>query len=234
MTSLTLRQRLVCWLAYLITRCFHSTYRYRWYGLEHYEEACRLSSSERPVIACWHQNALGSVLSHAHRRLAIVVSRSFDGEVIASVAARFGIASARGSSHRGGLEALREIVKLIRQGQAAGITVDGPTGPRYKVKPGVISIASLTGSAVVPFAAVGLSSWSFSKSWDQFRLPKPFSSIVCIYGPPFSVPRRLEKAELEAYALRLEEALMDLEARIASWKENSSSPAHRGLRPDPH
>lgn len=233
MNVLSFRQRLICWLAYLVTRAFHATYRYEWFGLENYSKACSLSASSHPVIACWHQNALGSVLSHAHRRLGVIVSRSFDGEIISSVAARFGIASARGSSHRGGLEALREVVKLIKNAHDAGITVDGPTGPRHQVKPGVVSIASLTGSAIVPFAAIGLRSWSFTKSWDQFRLPQPFTRIICLYGPPIAVPRRLDKAGMESIRLQVESSLMALEDELAQGQEKykRAKPDHKGMRP---
>ena len=233
METQTPKQKLICWIAYLFTRLFHGSYRYHWYGLEHYEAARLSSQSGYPVIACWHQNALASVLAHAYRRLGIVVSRSFDGEIISSVAARFGIASARGSSHRGGLEALRDIVKLIKSGHEAGITVDGPTGPLHQVKPGVISIASLTGSTVLPFLAVGMRYWSFS-SWDRFRLAKPFTHIVCIYGPPIAVPRRMEKSEQAGLAKELEVALTKLEDQAASWRAQGSAPppAHKGLRPN--
>ncbi len=232
MKSQTLKQQAICWIAYLFTRLFHASYRYRWYDLENYEAACASSQSGHPVIACWHQNALPSVLAHAHRRLGIVVSRSFDGEIISSVAARFGIASARGSSHRGGLEALRDIIKLIKSGHEAGITVDGPTGPLHKVKPGVISIASLTGSTVLPFLAVGLRSWHFS-SWDKFRLPKPFTRIICIYGTPIPVARRIDKDEQARLAFQLEEALMMLEQKVSTWRAQGLPYAavHRGLRP---
>ncbi|MFY7929370.1 MAG: DUF374 domain-containing protein, partial [Oligoflexus sp.] len=103
--TLTKKQRLICYCAYLFTRLLHITYRYRWYGLAHYEAAQTASPQKSVAIALWHQNALASALSHAGRRLAVIVSRSFDGEIIASVMARMGIGSARGSSSRGGREA---------------------------------------------------------------------------------------------------------------------------------
>lgn len=233
MKPLSFKQRIICWLAYALTRVLHASYRYRWYGLENYESASKSSPLNNPIIAVWHQNALTSVLSHAHRRMGVVVSRSFDGEVIASVAARFGIVSARGSSHRGGLEALRDIIKLIRNGYEAGITVDGPTGPIHQVKPGVIAIASMTGATVLPFAALAERRWIFTMSWDQFRLPRPGTRIHCIYGTPIVIAHRSGKEEQEAQRLQLESNLMALEDLGERWRREGfpQQSQLRGMRP---
>lgn len=230
--KLTLSQKLICYAAFLLIWVLHRSYRYRWYGLEHYEKAQKLSQRSNPVIACWHQNALACALAQEGRRLAIVVSQSFDGEVIASVVKRFGIESARGSSNRGGLEALRGILKYAKSGWEAGITVDGPKGPAHKAKAGVVAIASLSEAAIVPYAAIGLRTWTFTKSWDQFRLPKPFSTIVCVFGEPITVPRKLGEGEQASFLAQVEGALEKLEADVAGWRARGSLPssAHKGLR----
>lgn len=230
--KLTFSQRLICFLAYIFVWLLHRSYRYRWYRLDCYEKAQKLSARANPVVACWHQNALASALAHEGRRLAIVVSQSFDGEVISSVVKRFGIESARGSSNRGGLEALRGILKYAKNGWDAGITVDGPKGPVHKAKAGVIAIASLSEAAIVPLAAIGWRTWSFKKSWDRFRLPKPFSPIICLYGDPIFVPKKAGEAEEARFLAELEETLMRLEAEVESWRLCGSLPRaeHKGLR----
>ncbi len=230
--QLSFRQRLICWLAYLLIWVLHRSYRYRWYGLHHYEQARAGSSKSNPVIACWHQNALASALCNEGRRLTIIVSQSFDGEVISSVVKRFGIETARGSSTRGGLEALRSILKYSKNGWEAGITVDGPNGPPHVVKPGVIAIASLSSSAIVPLAAIGYRTWAFAKSWDKFRLPKPFSPILCVFGAPIEVPRKLDAGAQEIFLQRLHDALNDLESQVAAWRSAEVLPPaeHKGLR----
>jgi lysophospholipid acyltransferase (LPLAT)-like uncharacterized protein len=220
MNSWTISQRLIFCFAYVLCRSLHASYRYRWHGLPNYEAAAARSERQNPAIAVWHQNTLPALLSHAHRKLAIIVSQSFDGEVIASVAQRFGILGARGSSHRGGKEALRAALAFAREGRELGITVDGPTGPRHEVKPGIFSIAARTGTAVLPLAAVGRKRWILHKTWDRFHIPKPFSIIDCVYGEPIFVPRELDETTLQELQAELKRRLLALETEIASWTPN--------------
>jgi lysophospholipid acyltransferase (LPLAT)-like uncharacterized protein len=212
--AFTHKQKFICWLAYGLVGLFQFSYRYTRINPEGREQACLLSEKRLVAYACWHQNALATVMTHTRRRLAILVSRSFDGEVIAFVAKKFGIHSARGSSSRGGLEALRQLIKLTREGYEVGITVDGPRGPRHVVKGGVIALASRTGVPILPTACRGRRTWTLTKSWDQFRFPKPFTEILVLYGPPIQIPNRLSDSEMHEYQQKVGDALMDLERKL--------------------
>lgn len=212
--SFTRKQKLICWLAYGLVGLFQLSYRYRRLNPELRDQAGQMNEKKTLAYACWHQNALSTVMAHTWRRLAILVSRSFDGEVIAFVAKKFGVHSARGSSSRGGLEALRQLIKLTKDGYEVGITVDGPRGPRHEVKGGVIALASRTGVPILPTASRGRRTWILHKSWDHFRVPKPFTEIVVIYGQPMLIPHRVTEEEVAVYQKKLADELMELEARL--------------------
>ena len=231
MKSWTMSQRLIFVFAYLFCRLLHASYRYRWYGLAHHASAAQNSPLQNPAIAVWHQNTLPALLSHAHRKLAIIVSQSFDGEVIASAAEKFGILGARGSSHRGGKEALRAAISFAKEGRELGITVDGPTGPRHEVKPGIFYIASRTGVAVLPLAAVGRRRWILEKTWDRFHIPKPFSIVDCVFGEPIFVPSELDDQTLQSLSEVLKQRLLELEQTLETWRKEGSYPANGSLRP---
>ncbi|RYZ56705.1 MAG: DUF374 domain-containing protein [Proteobacteria bacterium] len=208
------KENLICWIAYLMVGSFNLTYRFRWQGLEHEQKARTLHPNSQVAIAIWHRNSIGCMLSHAWRRLAILISLSFDGEVIAYVARKFGIHAARGSSSRGGMEAFKQLLKLHKLSYDLGITVDGPRGPIYKVKGGIIAIASRTGMPILPFAAVGRHEWVFHKAWDNFRVPKPFTEILCLYGEPIEIPKGIESSQFEEYAEIVGRSLLELEAKL--------------------
>jgi lysophospholipid acyltransferase (LPLAT)-like uncharacterized protein len=204
---------------------FQLSYRYTRLNPELRDQASQMNENKALAYACWHQNALSTVMAHTWRRLAILVSRSFDGEVIAFVAKKFGVHSARGSSSRGGLEALRQLIKLTKEGYEVGITVDGPRGPRHEVKGGVIALASRTGVPILPTASRGRRTWTLVKSWDHFRVPKPFTEIVVLYGQPMQIPHRITEEEAHVYQKKLADELMELEARLDTMLAHGHSRA---------
>ncbi len=210
------KEKLICWIAYLFIGSLYFTYRFRWYGVDEEAKARDrgLNPQAQVAIAIWHRNSIACMLAYAWRRLAILVSLSFDGEVISYVAKKFGIHSARGSSSRGGSEAFKQLLKLNKQGYDLGITVDGPRGPIYQVKAGIIAVASRTGMPILPFAAVARKEWVLSRAWDKFRVPKPFTEMLCLYGEAIVIPRNLESAQFDEYAKKVGLALMGLEERL--------------------
>lgn len=208
------KEKLICWIAYLFIGSLYFTYRFRWHGLEVETKARTLHPNSQVAIAIWHRNSIGCMLAYAWRRLAILVSLSFDGEVIAYVARKFGIYSARGSSSRGGNDAFKQLLNLNQEAYDLGITVDGPRGPIYQVKAGIIAVASRTGMPILPFAAIPRQEWVLTRAWDKFRVPKPFTEMLCLYGDAIVVPRDLESARFDEYAQKVGLALMNLEERL--------------------
>src|SRR5690606_3081217 len=105
-----------------------------------------------------------------------LTSYSYDGELAARAIEPFGIHAVRGSSSRGGREALEQLEAALRIGVTIGITLDGPRGPRRVSKPGVAILSGRTGVPVIPLSLGSPSGWRM-RSWDRMLIPKPFSRI---------------------------------------------------------
>lgn len=145
--------------------------------------------AKRPIIIVWHDEIFPLIPSHEGEGMACVVSQSRDGELLAEVLHRFGFLTARGSSSRGGMRALVSARRVMDEhGVGVIFTVDGPRGPRHKVKPGAIFLANLAGSPIVPVRAVMERVTIFHKAWDKFQLPWPFSRCTITYGDPLVLP----------------------------------------------
>ena len=138
------------------------------------------------IYAFWHARQAFLTYLHAHDRIHPLISRSKDGEIIAQVCRHFGLEPARGSSSRGGMEATRDLLRWVEQGDRVGVTPDGPKGPREQVQDGVLYLAQKTGAPIVPVAYGARRRWVFG-SWDAFILPKPFNTIAMAYGEPLRV-----------------------------------------------
>ncbi len=221
----SVKQRLVCWLSYALVWLLQSTWRMRFINPELRDAVKAQQSTGVICYACWHHSTLTSMLSVARRRFAVLVSKSFDGDVIAFVNRKFGVSSARGSSSRSGKEGFSELMSFMDQGYEVGFTVDGPRGPRHKVKAGVIALASRTGVPILPTASCGVRTWIFQKSWDKFRLPKLFTDVLVIYGPPIFVGSGLDETEFKLYQEQLESSLMKLESELEHLIAARLSPA---------
>lgn len=110
-----------------------------------------------------------------------------DGIYTSQVIAKFGYSIARGSSSRGAVRALLEMKRHLEQGRDVGFTADGPKGPVYQVKPGPVWLSQRTGVPIMPFHVQPEKYWEL-KSWDRFRVPKPFSRTLVKIGRLFVVP----------------------------------------------
>jgi len=170
-----------------------------------YPESC-LARGERVICAFWHGRLLMMPFAYPGQRVVILISQHRDGEYISRIARALGFQVIRGSATRGGVRALRQIIRALKEGLNLVITPDGPKGPRAKVKSGVIEIARLTGAPIVPvsFSAVRR---RFLKSWDAFLLPLPFSRAVYIWGEPIYVEPMATKEEVAKYQDILAERL---------------------------
>jgi hypothetical protein len=113
-----------------------------------------------------------------------MVSLSADGEVLRWAFKLLGVGAARGSSSRGGREALRLLVEMMGNGWDSAFAVDGPRGPRRVAKPGALVAAARSGGIVVPWAAACRRSFRLGASWDHFEIPWPFSRVAVVMGPP--------------------------------------------------
>lgn len=164
------------------------------------------------IWAFWHNRILLMPYLYARlcpgRRMLMMVSRSRDGEFITRIMNRFGIDGARGSSSRGGSDALRELLRELERPQARdiGITPDGPRGPREKVQDGVLALAATSHRVIYPITLQYSRCWKLG-SWDHFRIPWPGAICRVVIGPAVAAPRNLEPAELNRVRGELERAL---------------------------
>lgn len=141
------------------------------------------------IYALFHENLLSTILAHsqAKQSFAVIVSSSHDGDYISGPLKNLGHQTVRGSSSRDGTKALKQMIKMIRAGHPGAITVDGPRGPRHEIKDGVFQMAKLASAPIIPIACLPERAYVFRKSWDQFRLPLPFTKIKIVLGEPLYI-----------------------------------------------
>lgn len=163
-------------------------------------------SDGRAVYATWHQRMSYGSHYFGLRHLTIMVSNSRDGEYAARIASWLGFKSVRGSSSRGGLRALKELVRRIEGGEIGGILADGPQGPARVAKKGPMIIARDAGVPLIPLLWGADRCWVFN-SWDRYLVPKPFARVAIFYGEPIWIPPSTRGKELEKYRSLFEERL---------------------------
>ncbi len=134
----------------------HKSYRYRFFNVDNRQEAEIVHAKKSFVIASWHQNCFAGILAHAGQGFALLVSRSLDGEIVSRLAKAIGLQTVRGSSKKGGQEALDVLIERTHGGLKSAFTVDGPKGPIFEIKRGVFVLAAETGAPILPMAAISL------------------------------------------------------------------------------
>lgn len=146
------------------------------------------AKNQRFIYAFWHQRQVFFTVSHRGDHMAMLISKSVDGEMIAETIRRCcGVTSIRGSSTRGASDAVRGLIKALRSGLDIGITPDGPKGPKEEIKEGVIYLAQKLGVPILPITNAQSNRLILKKTWDQFQIPMPFARSVVVYGEPIHI-----------------------------------------------
>ncbi len=158
------------------------------------------------IFCFWHQCVLPCTVYFRRTGATILISRSFDGELITRILCIFGFHAVRGSSSRGAHEGLLALARVIESGKPAIFTADGPRGPIYRTKMGPIKLAQMTGAPIGAFHLEPEHAWTIN-SWDRFLVPKPFTRIVVSWGPWTRVPADLPAGELEGKRQELNAAI---------------------------
>lgn len=178
----------------------------------------KLLETGKPFLPCyWHQQALFCayyLLKQKDRglNLGFLVSPSEDGDIGTKLIESWGARSIRGSSSGTGAQALRDLYYAItRENISVTTTPDGPRGPIFEFKSGMITLARLTGAPILPMAYATDRAWTL-RSWDRFFIPKPFSRIVILIGEPIKIPDRLTEAETKLLQDEMAERLNQLSA----------------------
>ncbi len=169
------------------------------------------------IIAFWHNKlflatyCLAAGFVRHGGRVAVLASRSRDGEYIARMARMLGADEVvRGSSSRAGVSGLKRLCEKAASGVSICVTPDGPRGPRYEPKDGIVLLAQRTGLPVLPvsFRVKGRIELN---SWDGFIVPLPFSEMEVRVGDPIAVPRRLDRGGRARIRDRIRGSLLELE-----------------------
>jgi len=205
----TRRQKFKFWLAgllgSLLVRLLACTLRVRFFG----EDPPPERGPGGKIYCFWHEQLLSLAYVYRKRNIAVMAGRHRDAEYIVRVTDRLGFQAVRGSSTRGGAQAVSDALRKLAQGYDVAITPDGPRGPRQHVKPGALFLAKESGAPLVPGAAVPQKAWRM-KSWDRFCIPKPFSRLAVVIGMPIYIPRELGDEEMETRRVELERILKEL------------------------
>lgn len=158
------------------------------------------------IFCFWHQCVLPCTVYFRRTHATILISQSFDGELITRILALFGYGAVRGSSSRGGREGLLGLQSVLEAGRPAIFTADGPRGPIYQTKMGPIKLAQGTGARIGAFHLEPKHAWRL-RSWDRFFVPMPFTRIVVSWARWTQVPPELAEEDFEAKRAELNAAL---------------------------
>lgn len=230
LSGYSFRERLLIRLAdfafYFLISLIGKTVRFEREGWENFEAIER--AGKRPIYTFWHNRIFLGTYFFRRRGIVVITSQSFDGEYIARFIQRFGYGAVRGSSTRGGVAALVEMIRLMRAGLPMGFTIDGPKGPKYVAKIGACLLAKKTGNPMMPFVVEAEKFWQV-KSWDNLQIPKPFSRARLIIAEPIYVEQDATDEVLENKRLELQKSLDELVKRGEQWREESRMPAGKKL-----
>jgi lysophospholipid acyltransferase (LPLAT)-like uncharacterized protein len=173
-------------------------------------------SGKVPIYAVWHDRIFLGTYFLQKQGIVFLTSRSFDGEYIARFLHRFGFGVIRGSSNRGGVKALVEMVRGIKQGLPMGFTVDGPKGPRYEVKPGVVMLAGKSGNPILPFIVTPKRYFTIN-SWDKLQIPIPFTRALVSFGDPIEIG---SDGSVETQISRVQSVMDRLVQKGEDWRNS--------------
>ncbi|MDE0570263.1 MAG: lysophospholipid acyltransferase family protein [Verrucomicrobiales bacterium] len=207
-----MKAKLFGWIIAAFIRLIGLTLRWQ------FEDKSGLSSkldTGSVIWVFWHNRVFSIPLVYrrylSFRSGAVLTSSSKDGEIMVQVMKRFGVETVRGSSNRSPVNALRRLVKYLKNnnGSDVAITPDGPRGPLHVLQPGVIKLAQITGFPILPITILYSRSMVL-KTWDKFEIPFPFSKVKVLFNPFHHIENTSDKQEFETMRVRLEEDLKAL------------------------
>ena len=155
------------------------------------------------IFAFWHGRQFWLILTHCFRNIYTMTSLSDDGNLQTAIVSKMGYRLVRGSTgKRGAIQATLSMIEKIRQGYDASFTVDGPTGPGFEVKPGILYTALKTKRPIIPLSC-SAKRRKILNNWDKYLVPFPFNYAVVVYGEPIEVNNK-EEIEFKTNQLKKE------------------------------
>jgi lysophospholipid acyltransferase (LPLAT)-like uncharacterized protein len=214
--------RALAWAGAKFIRLWMGTLRHEYHAVGINVDPRTPDLRGRYLYAFWHESMLLPAYYYGGLGIFILISQHADGEWIAEVCRHLGFRPIRGSTTRGGVEAVRQ---MLRAGQEAhiSITPDGPRGPRRQVQAGLIYLAARTGLPIVP-AGFGFARPWRARSWDRFAVPRPGSFAITVSGAPVQIPPDVDRNGIEHYRLEIERELLRLSAMAEHWAETGERP----------
>lgn len=203
----TLRQRIVLniiiFFGYGIIRLLGPTLRVA----VSYEDGAQEKLDARPLVASfWHSCMIPATYIFRDMGIRVMSSFSYDGEYMGRIIRKFGFVAVKGSSSRNPVRALLGLRRALDEGWTVGFTLDGPRGPRHKVKPGPVALARSAGLAMTTFHAAVEKGWTLN-SWDRMVIPRPFSKVLVRVGKLIAVPKDASDEDLARYTDELQATL---------------------------
>lgn len=167
------------------------------------------------IYAMWHAHQCCIHGIKDKSNLNVLISRSVDGEIIARTVEKWGFKVVRGSKgKKGSVEATMQLIDRLKNNECIAMMVDGPSGPAFKVKDGVIKIAKMAQAPIVPVYWYSPNK-NFIKfpSWDGFRYPLGFTRLLNFYGEPIYVNADNTDEQDEEVRIQLQNSLEELERK---------------------
>lgn len=183
------------------------------------EEGAQQSIGERPlIVSFWHACMIPATYTCRNLGIRVMSSNSYDGEYMGRIIRKFGFVAVKGSSTRNAVRALLGLRRALREGWTVAFTLDGPRGPRRKVKPGPVALARSSGVPLSMFHMAVDRAWVLN-TWDRLLIPKPFSRILMRFGKLIPVPSDATDEEVERYQQELQSSL----DRVCEFAEENVS-----------
>jgi lysophospholipid acyltransferase (LPLAT)-like uncharacterized protein len=171
------------------------------------EEGAQETVGQRPLIGSfWHACIIPATYMCRNLGVRVMSSNSYDGEYMGRIIRKFGFVAVKGSSSRNAVRALLGLRRALQDGWAVAFTLDGPRGPRYKVKPGPVALARSSGVPLTMFHMAIDRAWVLN-SWDRMMIPKPFSRVLMRFGNLIPIPADATDEILEHYQQELQDSL---------------------------
>jgi lysophospholipid acyltransferase (LPLAT)-like uncharacterized protein len=171
------------------------------------EEGAQETVGQRPLIASfWHACIIPATYMCRNLGVRVMSSNSYDGEYMGRIIRKFGFVAVKGSSSRNAVRALLGLRRALQEGWTVAFSIDGPRGPRYKVKPGPVALARSSGVPMTMFHMAVDRAWVLN-SWDRMMIPKPFSRVMVRFGKLIPVPPDASDGDLERYQQELQDSL---------------------------
>ncbi len=173
------------------------------------------------IYIFWHEYILFPLYLRGHCNLTMLLSRHRDAEILSYAAYHLGFDFVRGSTNRGGVAAMRELLEKSRRMHLT-ITPDGPRGPRRQMAPGSIYLASKLGLPLVVMGYGFDRPWRVRSAWDHFAIPRPFSRARAVTSQEIFLPGKMDRDGIEYFRQKIEQLLNRLTLEAETWAESAT------------